>query len=289
MDTLQTTYSASMTDEQFGAFVDVDFPEEAKRLNLSIGSTGRRDLCGAAGIPLFADEVALVDESQWKPMIEAKNAKGGMLRPFIRYRHDQNGEPSCVSNATLGGHEVGQCVLYGPENVIPMSAISLYRFVGSPRSGSNLDDNLRRMQTVGALPLDTPENKARFKHTHPHNGYSKSMPSGWEETASQFMILESFDIDGWKPFVSALLQGFSVVYARSGHCILAVGLAYRSGALVLEYMNSWGEWGAPVNDLFTAGIGFDSERTAKNAAYGAFAVRAVKVPAPLTTPPGAAA
>lgn len=282
---LETTYSASLRDEQFAAFIDVDFPEEARKLNLSIGSTGRDTLCGAGagGFELYSDNQPLVDESQWKPQIEAKNAKGGMLRPFIRVRHDQNGEPSCVSNATVASHEVCQCMLYGPDNVIPLSAISLYRFVGTRYSGSNLDTNLKRMQQTGCLPLDTPANKSRFKHTHPHNGYGISMPQGWEETGNQFQILEAFDIDGWKPMVSALLNGWSVIYARAGHCILAVGLAYRNGVLVLEYLNSWGEWGAPVNDMFDAGIGFDSERTAKNAAYGAIAVRTIKVPPPLAT------
>jgi len=285
MDTLQTTYSASLSDEQFGAFVDVDFPEEARRLNVSIGSTGRHELCGAAGFPLFADEEGLIDESQWKPMIEAKNAKGGMLRPFVRAVKDQDGEPSCVSNATVSSHEVAQNILHGPGLITELSPISLYRFVGSRTSGSNLDTNLKRMREIGCLPLNNEKNKAKFKHTHPHNGYSVAMPLGYEETAALFRIDEYLDIDGWKPMVSAILKGYSVIYARSGHCILAIGLSYRNGVLVLEYLNSWGQWGAALNDLFTFGVGFDSERTAKNASYGAIAVRSVKTPPPATLPP----
>lgn len=275
---LETVYSASLSDEQFGAFVDVDFPEEAKRLNVSIGSNGRDELCGTGGFPMFADEEEIIPASQWKELIELKNAKGGMCRPFVRAVKDQDGEPSCVSNATVSAHEVCQNILHGPELITELSPISLYRFVGSPRSGSSLSTNLRRMLDIGALPLNNAKNKAAFKHTHPHNGYSVAMPDGWEETAKLFRIHEYLDIDGWPAMVSALLKGYPVIYARSGHCILAIGLSYRSGSLTLEYLNSWGQWGAALNDAFTFGVGFDSERTAKSASYGAIAVRSIKTP-----------
>lgn len=287
---LETVYSSSLSDEQFGAFVDIDFPEEARKINRTIGSTGRDELCGASpDMELFSDSITLIDESQWKPMIEAKNATGGMLRPFVRAIKDQDGEPSCVSNAFCSAHEIAQNVAGGPEFITELSPISVYRFVGSRSSGSSLSANLKRFREVGALPLDNDKNKTKYKHTHPHNGYSKAMPSGWEETAGLFKMVEAFDIDGWKPFVSALLQGFSVIYARSGHCILAIGLSYRGGSLMLEYLNSWGNWGSTLNDAFTYGVGFDSERTAKNASYGAVAVRTVKtVPHPTVLPPAAA-
>jgi hypothetical protein len=275
---LETIYSASMSDQEFAKYLDVDFPEEAKKHQRLMGLVPRTELVGAGGFPLFSDLEGLVDEKDWKELIDLKNKNGGMLRPFVRAVKDQDGEPSCVSNATVSAHEICQNILFGPDDITELSPISLYRFVGTPRSGSSLGSNLKRMREIGALPLDNEKNRKRWKHVHPHNGYSRAMPSGWEETAKLFRIDEYADIDGLKAMVSALLKGYPVIYARAGHCILAIGLSYRNGLLVLEYLNSWGEWGAALNDAFSYGVGFDSERVAKSASYGAIAIMSVKAP-----------
>jgi hypothetical protein len=285
MDTLQTRETAALSDEKFAAYLDVDFAEHARKMRRLMGATPRLESAGMAGAPLYADVMPLVDESQWKAMIEAKNAGGGMLQPLIRHVKDQNGEPSCVSNATLSGHEIKQLELFGAENLTILSPISLYMRVGSPRSGSSLSSNLREMNETGALPQSNSPNASKFKHTMPANGYGTKYPTGWQETAGQFKFAETADIESCKEFVSALLNGHPVVYARSGHCILAVGLIYRNGALYLVYLNSWSSsWGAPINEHFEGGAGFDSERVGKSAAYGAFAVLNVQLPSIVTIP-----
>ena len=97
MDTLQTREVASLSDEKFAALLDVDFVEHARKFRRLMGATPRLESVGMAGAPLYADVMPLVEESQWKPLIEAKNAGGGMLQPFVREVKDQDGEPSCVS------------------------------------------------------------------------------------------------------------------------------------------------------------------------------------------------
>ena len=284
-DTLQTRETAALDDSRFASYLDVDFIEEARRFRRLMGATPRLESVGMAGAPLYADVMPLVDESQWQPLIEAKNAGGGMLQPLIRHVKDQNGEPSCVSNATLSGHEIKQVEMFGAEKLTILSPISLYMRVGSRRSGSSLSDNLREMLEIGALPQNDSPNASLFKHTMPANGYGTAYPTDWKTTAAEFRVAEYADISSWKEFVSALLNGHPVVYARSGHCILAVGLIYRNGSLYLVYLNSWGQWGAAINSHFSYGAGFDSERVGKASAYGAFAILNVKQPSVVAVPP----
>ncbi len=278
MDNLQTKYSALLSDAEFGQYVDVDFPSVARQRRRLLGANPRLENAGHAGLPLLGDVMEVIPESQWKAIIEAKNASGGMLHQLVRYVHDQNGEPSCVSNAFAGAHEIKQVELAGAALLVPLAPISLYRRVGSPRSGSSLTSNMREMLSIGILPLDTPENRAKFPHTSPHNGYGVRPPSGWEATANLFRNGEWVDIESFAEFVTALLCGHPVIYARSGHCILAIGLIYRNGQLYVVYLNSWGDWGGPLNEHFSYGVGFDSLRVAKSASYGAMALVSAQVP-----------
>jgi hypothetical protein len=275
---LETIYSAGMSEADFGQFVDVDFPTVARRHQRLMGMNPRLENAGHAGIRLLGDTMEVIPESQWKDLIEHKNSSGGMVRPFIRYVHDQNGEPSCVSNAFAGAHEAKQVELFGAATMTVLAPISLYRRVGTPRSGSSLTSNMREMQSIGILPIDNDANRAKYPHTSPHNGYGKRPPSGWESTANLFRNGEWVDIESWAEMVTALLNGHPVIYARSGHCILAIGLSYRSGSLYLEYLNSWGDWGAALNEHFSYGVGFDSLRVAKSASYGAMALISIQTP-----------
>lgn len=269
-----------LSDQQASKWLDVDFGPAAKKHGRMMGCLPRVEAPGTAGLPLYGDVRPIIPRSQWKELIRERMAKGWLQRKLIKFCHDQNGEPSCTSNATVLQHTIKQAEQYGIANAVVLSPISVYRFVGSPRSGSTLTGNMRRMLATGALPLDTPENRAKFSHVHPHNGYSKPLPTGYESTANLFRNAEYADIDNFDELVSALLCGHSALYARNGHCILAVGLSYTSsGALVLEYMNSWAlSFGDPCNEVVLGGIGYDSERTASNAAGGSIVLLNVQSP-----------
>jgi hypothetical protein len=111
------------------------------------------------------------------------------------------------------------------------------------------------------------------KHFHPNTGYSTRPKEGWEDTASLFRIDEFFDITTFEGMMTALLNHFTVVYARQGHCILAVVPVFKDGKFYIDYINSWGKWGRN-------GYGRDSRGTvmAGIRQYGMFGLRSVFAP-----------
>jgi hypothetical protein len=273
-----------LTDSQIARFLDVDFGSAAAANGRMMGCNPRVEPVGLAGFPTYSDALkargeSLLSMDEIDALIEKYTREGWPARELCTYVHDQNGEPSCVSNAKLAQHEIAQAFQFGLENVTILSPISVYRFVGSPRSGSMLIDNLRRMQTVGALPLDNDRNRAKFKHVHPHNGYSKPMPAGYEETAALFQDAEYADIENWHEYQDSLVKGRTNMYARGGHCILGVSVTKSGNGKTGDYLNSWSEsFGNPVNERLKGGLGHDSERTMQAASRGAIAVLNVKVP-----------
>lgn len=277
---LETVFSSGISDERLASLLDVDFSLAARAAGRRLGATPRLAGVGMAGVERYFNVRQVYPESQIRDLIAAKNERGGMIRPLVRSVKDQDGEPSCVSNAFLSAHEVKQCELLGPDLITQLSPISLYMRVGSRSSGSSLDDNMREMLTTGALPLKGAPNSDKFAHSMSHNGYGQRYPDGWKTTAAAFKNGEYADIENLLELLSALIDGHPVIYARSGHCILAIGAAYRSSSLILEYLNSWGDWGAALNEHFAYGVGFDSERVARSAAYGAMALLSVQVPFP---------
>ena len=256
-------------------FVDVDFAVEAQKHNRLMGALPRKLLYGAAGAPKYKDVENLIPDAEWPGLIKRYESQYGVIAPFISRIYDQNGEPSCVSNAFCQAHEIKQAQILGKENVTHLSAINLYERVGSRGSGSSLDDNMREMTSRGVLPLDNDRNKTKFKHVAPANGYGRAHPSGWEETAKLFQNAEWADIDSLAEFMTALLKGQPVIYARSGHCILAVLPVLKGSSLYCGYCNSWGQWGIKINMEFDYGLGLDSQRIMSG---GGMALRSIKLP-----------
>lgn len=254
--------------------LDVDFAVEAKKHNRLMGALPRKSVYGQAGIPKYKDVENLIPDAEWPGLIKRYESQYGVIAPFITRIYDQNGEPSCVSNAFAQAHEVKQAQILGLDKVTHLSAINLYERVGSRMSGSDLGDNMREMTTRGILPLDNEENKKRFKHVAPANGYGGAHPAGWEETAKLFQNAEWADIGSLAEFMTALLKGQPVIYARSGHCILGV-LPVLKGSLYLGYVNSWGQWGVKISQKFDYGLGLDSQRVMSG---GGMALRSIKLP-----------
>lgn len=272
-------YTGSLSDEQFSTVVDVDFGESAKSHGRLMGCNPRLLRAGAVdGLPLVGDLMSLIPERDWEEMANSCAKDGGLLEKCVDAVKDQDGEPSCVSNATLSAHELIVCATYGSEHVVELSPISLYMRCGSRRSGSTLTKNYDEMIKTGALPLDTPKNKARFEHVMSHNGYGQPYPKGWEKTAALFKHAKYADVSNLQELVTCLLTGKPVIYARSGHCILAIGVLYRAGKFFLKYLNSWGKWGVALNKKFGYGVGLDSHGVARSAAYGSIAIVDVQPP-----------
>lgn len=247
--------------------LDVDFEDAARKAGLVMGSLGTNGMFKGSR---FGDEVETIPAGQWDSIVEAQ--ADNTLDSLVTRIYDQDGEPSCVSNATCQAHEILQALQHGKDRVVPLSAISLYMRVGSRNSGSMVDDNFNELCNVGMLPLDTEENKRRFKHTMSANGYGTKYPAGWNDTALLFRGVEAYIIGNRVEFITAILKGFPVVYGRKGHSICACRVVRRNGSLFVKYANSWHEsWG-------DKGYGYDSMPMISAGADWAFALRSIVSP-----------
>lgn len=249
-------------------FVDVDFPSDN---HFTFGDLGRRAFDDVSR-GSYADVVNLIPESQWKDEAAAIQAAGGGCSQLVSRIYNQGNEGSCVANACSQAHEIIQAKQAGKENVIHLSAISLYKRIGSsPNSGAMVSDGLEEMAERGILPLDTPENRAKFgTAVMPATGFRTAYPAGWEATAKQFAASEWFICESVNELITALLNQHPVVVGRSGHSICYCDPIYKDGALLVKYANSWGDWGEQ-------GFGYDSLRMIKSSASWAFALRSVTV------------
>jgi hypothetical protein len=184
---------------------------------------------------------------------------------------------NCVANACSQANEIIQALQFGKENVVHLSAMSLYKRIGSgPNSGAMVSDGLDEMQARGVLPLDTPENRAKFgDKVMPNCGWRTPYPDGWEAVAKGFCVVEAFVLRGMSELLTALVNQHPVVVGRAGHSICYCRPVWKSGYNVV-YANSWGNWGFAAGD-FEHGFGLDSSRMVSSSAGWAFAVRSVVV------------
>lgn len=255
-------------------FVDADF----RKWNYAKGDLGIRanepELFGA-----YENSQPMLTEAECREVAEELERTGGGLERLVTRIFNQGREGSCVGNAGTQGHQVKQAQQFGKANVIQLSAVSLYQLIGrSPSSGAYVPDALTKSRDVGILPLDTPENRARFGvHVMPHTGfYSKRQP-GWEEVAGQFRVLEAFKINTFLGLISAQLSGHPVVVGRQGHSILYLRPIFKNGRWHNLYVNSWGDWGVGAGD-FRAGFGMDTESQMRLSASGCYAICSASAP-----------
>lgn len=261
-------------------FIDVDLKAEAERLKFLPGDTtaslSLRDASRVCSAPNWEESQPMYEEALW-PKMASDIGDAGLDGLIVEVKNQKN-EGSCVGNQWAQQLQVCQAVQFGKHKVILISATSAYKQIGSsPNSGAMVEDSFRKGRDVGALPLDTPENRARFKHVMPAVGFRTPWPPGWEATAKMFRIIEAFICTSVKAIVSALFSGFSVGVGRAGHSITYLRPMYQGKNLVIKYVNSWGEWGDAGGD-FDYGFGYDSVNLIRQSAYWAFAVRSVTVP-----------
>lgn len=181
---------------------------------------------------------------------------------------------NCVANACGQSNEIIQGIQFGKDKVVHLSAMSLYKRIGSSaQSGAMVEDGIDEMMSRGILPLDNEENRVRYGNlVMPNTGWRTSYPAEWETAAADFKVTERFVVRTVKGLVSALINGWPVVVGRSGHSICYCRPMYDSrGNLVVKYANSWGDWG-------DEGFGYDSMGLIRSSAGWCFAVRSLVVP-----------
>lgn len=194
----------------------------------------------------------MIPRSEWKDRSQ---------RLLKQYRDDvteiysQGNFGSCVGFGSAQMLEVTLRRRYGVQHRVSLSGMSIYKRIGSgPNSGAMVSDGMDAV-IEGALPTDTPENKAKYPHTHPLRSWSQQLPSGWRDTAKLFRGQNFVVARGADEIASALLNGFCGIVGRSGHCIPYVYLDFSGSTPAAAYANSWDtDW----NDQ---GFGYDSERT----------------------------
>lgn len=256
-------------------WIDVDFRQSP---NYVFGDLGVR----AFGNRLadFADVVADIPEAEWPELAEKMKQAGGGLTQLVTRICNQKQEGSCVGNAFIQAAEIKQAEQFGRDKVVPLSAISLYKRIGSsPQSGAMVDDGIEELSARGAVPLDTPENRTRFGNVvMPHTGFYTPYPPGWEAVAKQFAGHEWYAVRSVASLITALFKGHPVVVGRQGHSICYCDPVYKSGQLSVVYANSWDyPWGFAAGSM-RGGFGLDTLSQIRQSASWAATLRSVVVP-----------
>jgi hypothetical protein len=176
------------------------------------------------------------------------------LRPYVKVVLDQGQVGSCATESTTGAVMISRA-FRGLEHVL-LNPWFIYRVTSGGRdAGSSIDDNLEFVRANGIAP----------ESLHPRSLGWRAKPSEEAiEAATKFRIEEFYDISSIDEMVSALLQGFPVVWGAKGHAVCKVQHLNEAQGLDL---NSWGD------DRADNGFEVWASYRAVNWAYGAWAVR----------------
>lgn len=257
----------SKTLEIDDRYLDVDFQEQPEYI---FGDTGPNVF---GDMEFFEDgDEEIYTDAQVREACEMQE-ENGSLEWFVTSVFNQRQEGSCVGNAATKLFETMYNEHVGIENGIDFSAISLYKQIGrSASSGASVSDAFARLQDTGVLPLDTPENRAKFgDHVMPATGFSTRWPDAWKQTAAKFRIAGGKAIRSLPGLKTVLAKGRGVVVGREGHSIFYVGIRWKNGRYVVPYLNSWGSWGQAMGRM-AAGFGWDSESQIKKSASWCFVI-----------------
>ncbi len=249
-------------------FIDVDFEKDP---NYIFGAKPKGKFAGAR----YEDVVETIPESDWQRLSEEMDAENTSAENLVTRIYNQGQEGSCVANASCQAHEIAQAIQFGLDNVVHLSAISLYKRIGSSaQSGANVEDGIDEMVKRGVLPLDTPENRAKFGScVMPNTGFRTSYPSGYEAVMLKLRAHEWNSITSVGGLMTAGYKRHPIVVGRAGHSICYVRPKW-DGKWLWKYVNSWGEWG-DAGGKFDHGFGYDSQRLFNQSAQWAYALRTV--------------
>jgi hypothetical protein len=254
-------------------FLDVDFTKDPRFTLGDLTPAGET----FAGVREYGDTFATIPESEWPGLIEKQEAEGGGAERLVTMIFNQGNEGSCVANACAQAHQIVQARQWGKENVVQLSAMSLYKRIGrSAQSGAMVSDGMEELETRGILPLDSAENRARFSHVHTARGFNAPLPGGWPETGQRFLLIERHVIRNTAQMGTALLNQHPVVVGRKGHSICYVALKMKGSSFIVPYPNSWNyDWGIPMGDM-DGGFGVDSWGNVQASSGWAFAITQVR-------------
>lgn len=200
--------------------------------------------------PLASERIKIIPRDEWDAAAEQL---GAALRNRVPVVLDQDGVGSCAAEATTGGLMLARSI--AGKDFVLLNPWYMYRVTsGGVDGGSSIDSNLVFARDIGIAP----------EKLHPRSlGWRASPSREAVEAAKQYRIEEFYDIANINEFVSALLQGFPVVFGSNGHAILAVQHKGSYPLILNSWSRSWGD----------GGFGQWCSYNAINWGYGAFAIR----------------
>lgn len=255
-------------------FIDVRFDHEPEFVG---GCKAETDFGRFAS---FEDSIEVLDWQAIDEAIDRMDEFDNGLEWLVSRIYDQSREGACVANACGQAQEVLEASQVGYSNVVPKSAISLYKRIGdSASSGAMVSDGLKELCSRGILPLDTPTNRAQFGNAvMPNTGFSTPFPSGWEDTAIKFAGHEYEAVRTTQGLFTALVCRLPVVVGREGHSICYVRPRRDGGQRTVDYANSWSlKWGFAAGNM-SGGFGRDTARQVEKSAQYCFVLRSVRTP-----------
>ena len=251
-------------------FIDVDFATCREYMGGDLGGT-------LYGMTEYESTVDVMNDREIDKGIEEAAEHDSGLDRLVTRIFDQRREGSCVAQACAQANQVIQAKEHGKENVVQLSAMSLYKRIGrTASSGARVSDGLQEMGAQGILPLDTPANRREFGDlVMPNVGFGASMPDGWKGVAKRFRVAEYQVIRTVQGICHALLSREPVIVGRDGHSVCYLNLVRREGRRCAVYANSWSSrWGFGAGG-FDGGFGLDTEAQMKRSASWAVALRSL--------------
>jgi len=262
-----------------------------------------RDVCGEA-LRTFPDSL-YVPSSRWAEMGRENDANDTWPMNFVdRFTHQDPTQECTWHSGTRviegsRNRQLGIIFPDGPkknfryeesqQGSVWLSPMSGYNEANPRiRGGASIQSVIRIGCDRGLLPDKIQPRDYGFEHTMPGtqgrgnmNQSSgewvsvKNMPEGWRETAKWFKPLEVVIIEDIEQAVSLLLHGYLVGVGRNGHAVPWAQLTFSGNNIAT----------APYPDSYDL-VRYDSFRTMKSAAEGAFAVLSVTSPDDWMKPAG---
>ncbi|MEY3205029.1 MAG: hypothetical protein RLZZ21_1360 [Planctomycetota bacterium] len=260
-----------------------------------------RDACGSASREF--PESLWIEPREWEERAAENDRHGLWAMNFLSRYTNQHPTHECASHSLVRNFEAARNRARGvifpdgpkkgfryPESAefgdVWMSPLSVYAELNPDKwGGSNVRQNLELACRRGILPDTTQPRDYGFKHTligtsgegNENQSHGRwvplsKFPEGWRETASHFRPLEVIFPESYEQAVCLLLHGMAVSVGRRGHAV--PWARWIADKRLHEYPDSY--------DITR----YDSEKTARSAWRGSFAIASVTLPDDWSRPAG---
>ena len=260
-----------------------------------------RDACGNAARAF--PESLWIEPRDWEAKARENDAAGAWAMNYLDRFTNQNPTHECTCHSLRANAEAARNrargVLYadGPKadyryaesgqvGSVWLSPLSVYA-EANPRKwgGANVRQVLEIAVRRGMLPETVQPHDYAFRHALPgttgEGGLNQAsgkwtpvsaFPDGWEQTAAWFRPLEVIFPESYEQAVCCVLAGLVVSVGRNGHAV--PWARWIAGERLMAYPDSY--------DI----VRYDSERTARSAWRGSFAIASMTLPDDWSRPAG---